>query len=66
MKKLKVMTILGTRPEIIRLARVMARLEDHVDHVVTHTGQNWDCHFRDYGAPHEDPRVSHGGGQPVL
>lgn len=42
MKKLKVMTILGTRPEIIRLSRVMARLDEFTDHVITHTGQNWD------------------------
>jgi len=40
----KVMTIVGTRPEIIRLARVMARLDatDGVDHVLVHTGQNYD------------------------
>lgn len=42
MKKLKVVTILGTRPEIIRLSRVMARLDEAVDHVIVHTGQNWD------------------------
>lgn len=42
MTKLKVMTILGTRPEIIRLSRVMALLDDHVDHKLVHTGQNWD------------------------
>lgn len=42
MSKLKVMTILGTRPEIIRLSRVMARLDDFVDHRIVHTGQNWD------------------------
>lgn len=42
MKRLKVMTILGTRPEIIRLSRVMARLDDFTDHVIVHTGQNWD------------------------
>ncbi|MCE0506577.1 UDP-N-acetylglucosamine 2-epimerase (non-hydrolyzing) [Roseivivax sp. GX 12232] len=36
------MTILGTRPEIIRLSRVMARLDACTDHVVVHTGQNWD------------------------
>ncbi len=42
MSKLKVMTILGTRPEIIRLSRVMSLLDDHVDHVLVHTGQNWD------------------------
>lgn len=42
MKRLKVMTVLGTRPEIIRLSRVMARLDAYVDHVIVHTGQNWD------------------------
>jgi UDP-N-acetylglucosamine 2-epimerase (non-hydrolysing) len=36
------MTILGTRPEIIRLSRVMAALDRHMDHVVVHTGQNYD------------------------
>lgn len=39
---LKVLTILGTRPEIIRLSRVMTLLEQHVDHVLVHTGQNSD------------------------
>jgi UDP-N-acetylglucosamine 2-epimerase (non-hydrolysing) len=39
---LKVMTILGTRPEIIRLSRVMALLDKHVDHIIVHTGQNYD------------------------
>jgi len=42
MKRLKVMTILGTRPEIIRLSCVMARLDTYTDHIVVHTGQNWD------------------------
>lgn len=42
MSQLKVMTILGTRPEIIRLARVMPRLDKYVDHTIVHTGQNWD------------------------
>ena len=40
--ELKVMTILGTRPEIIRLSRVMAALEIHCNHVLVHTGQNYD------------------------
>ena len=44
---LKVMTILGTRPEIIRLSRVIARLEEHLDHVLVHTGQNWDRQLSD-------------------
>ncbi|OZV80998.1 UDP-N-acetylglucosamine 2-epimerase (non-hydrolyzing) [Micromonospora echinospora] len=38
----RVMTVVGTRPEIIRLARVMDRLDRTVDHVLVHTGQNWD------------------------
>jgi UDP-N-acetylglucosamine 2-epimerase len=42
MKKLRVMTILGTRPEIIRLSRVMARLDAYCDHCIVHTGQNYD------------------------
>lgn len=40
--KLKVLTIVGTRPEIIRLASVIHRLEDATDHVLVHTGQNYD------------------------
>ena len=42
MKKLKIMTVVGTRPEIIRLSRVIAALDDHCDHVLVHTGQNYD------------------------
>lgn len=42
MKKLKVATVVGTRPEIIRLSRVIARLDQHCDHVLAHTGQNYD------------------------
>ncbi len=42
MTKLKVLTVVGTRPEIIRLSRVMARLNEHCSHVLVHTGQNYD------------------------
>ena len=42
MKKLKVMTIVGTRPEIIRLSRVLAKLDEHTEHILVHTGQNYD------------------------
>ena len=42
MKKLKVVTVVGTRPEIIRLSRVIARLDEHCEHVLVHTGQNYD------------------------
>ena len=41
-KKLKVMTVVGTRPEIIRLSRVFAGLDAHCEHVMVHTGQNYD------------------------
>jgi len=42
MKKLKVLTVVGTRPEIIRLSRVLARLDEYCDHLLVHTGQNYD------------------------
>lgn len=42
MRKLKVMTIVGTRPEIIRLSRTIAKLDAHCEHVLVHTGQNYD------------------------
>ena len=42
MKKIKVMTVVGTRPEIIRLSRVIAKLDQHVEHILVHTGQNYD------------------------
>ncbi|HIF9327282.1 TPA: non-hydrolyzing UDP-N-acetylglucosamine 2-epimerase [Photobacterium damselae] len=42
MKKLKVMSVVGTRPEIIRLSRVLAKLDEYCDHIIVHTGQNYD------------------------
>ncbi|MGL5350483.1 MAG: non-hydrolyzing UDP-N-acetylglucosamine 2-epimerase [Cetobacterium sp.] len=42
MKKLKVMTIVGTRPEIIRLSEIMKKADKYFDHILVHTGQNWD------------------------
>ena len=42
MKKMKVVTVVGTRPEIIRLSRVIDSLDRHCDHVLVHTGQNYD------------------------
>ena len=41
-KKLKLMTILGTRPEIIRLSEVIKKCDKYFDHILVHTGQNWD------------------------
>ena len=53
------MTIVGTRPEIIKLSRVLAELEKHVDHVLVHTGQNYDFElneifFKDLGVKKPD------------
>jgi UDP-N-acetylglucosamine 2-epimerase (non-hydrolysing) len=67
MKKLKVMTIVGTRPEIIRLSRVMAKLDEHCDHVVVHTGQNYDYElneifFADLGIRRPDRYLEAAGG----
>ena len=42
MKRIKVLTVVGTRPEIIRLSRVLAMLDRETDHVLVHTGQNYD------------------------
>jgi len=41
-QKLKVMTIFGTRPEIIRLSRIFAKLDQYVNHIMVHTGQSYD------------------------
>lgn len=58
-KKLKVVTVVGTRPEIIRLSRVLARLDEYCDHVLVHTGQNYDYElneifFQDLGVRRPD------------
>ncbi|MEW5546972.1 non-hydrolyzing UDP-N-acetylglucosamine 2-epimerase [Pseudomonas soli] len=42
MKKLKIVTVAGTRPEIIRLSRVLSALDEHCEHILVHTGQNYD------------------------
>ena len=42
MNKLKVMTVVGTRPEIIRLSRIIPKLDSHCEHTLVHTGQNYD------------------------
>ena len=42
MKKIRVMTIVGTRPEIIKLSEVMKELDKHTNHIIVHTGQNYD------------------------
>jgi UDP-N-acetyl-L-fucosamine synthase len=42
MEKLKIVTVVGTRPEIIRLSRVIPKLDEHCEHILVHTGQNYD------------------------
>ncbi len=59
MKKLKVVTVVGTRPEIIRLSRVMAKLDQACEHIIVHTGQNYDYElneifFKDLGVRSPD------------
>ena len=59
MSKLKLMTIIGTRPEIIRLSAVMKCADRYFDHIVVHTGQNWDytlneVFFKDLGLREPD------------
>lgn len=54
MKKLKVMSVVGTRPEIIRLSRVLSKLDNYCQHTLVHTGQNYDYElnqvfFKDLG-----------------
>lgn len=66
MKKLKVMSVVGTRPEIIRLSRVLAKLDEHCDHVLVHTGQNYDYElneifFQDLGIRKPDHFLSAAG-----
>jgi UDP-N-acetyl-L-fucosamine synthase len=67
MTKLKVMTMLGTRPEIIRLSRVIARLDQFTDHCLVHTGQNYDYElnevfFKDLDMRKPDHFLGSGGG----
>lgn len=47
MKQLKVMTIIGTRPEIIRLSEIIKTCDKVFNHILVHTGQNWDYHLND-------------------
>jgi UDP-N-acetylglucosamine 2-epimerase len=66
-KKLKLMTVVGTRPEIIRLSRVMAACDQYFDHVLVHTGQNYDYElneifFTDLGIRKPDHFLNAAGG----
>ncbi len=66
MKKMKIVTVVGTRPEVIRLSRVMAALDEHCEHILVHTGQNYDYElneifFQDLGIRKPDHFLSAAG-----
>lgn len=72
MKKLKVMTVVGTRPEIIRLSSVIQKLEESeaIEHVLVHTGQNYDYElnevfFEDFGLRKPDYFLNAAGHTPM-
>jgi UDP-N-acetylglucosamine 2-epimerase (non-hydrolysing) len=65
-KKLKIVTVVGTRPEIIRLSRVIAKLDQYCDHILVHTGQNYDYElnevfFKDLGLRKPDHFLNSAG-----
>jgi UDP-N-acetylglucosamine 2-epimerase len=67
MKRPRVMTVVGTRPEIIKLSRVIAELRAHTDHVLVHTGQNYayelnEIFFKDLDIPAPDRFLEVAGG----
>ena len=73
MKKLKVMTVVGTRPEIIRLSSVIKRLEksEAIEHILVHTGQNYDYElnevfFEDFGLRKPDYFLNAAGETPMA
>ena len=73
MKKLKVMTVVGTRPEIIRLSSVIKRLEESeaIEHILVHTGQNYDYElnevfFEDFGLRKPDYFLNAAGETPMA
>jgi UDP-N-acetyl-L-fucosamine synthase len=66
-KKLKIVTVVGTRPEIIRLSRVLAKLDQYCEHILVHTGQNYDYElnevfFKDLGVRKPDHFLNTAGG----
>ena len=67
MKKMKVVTVVGTRPEIIRLSRIIEKLDEHCEHILAHTGQNYDYElnqifFEDMGIRAPDVFLDCAGG----
>jgi len=69
-KNMKVMTIVGTRPEIIKLSRIMAALDKFMEHIIVHTGQNYDYElnevfFKDLEVRKPDYFLNAAGGTPI-
>jgi UDP-N-acetyl-L-fucosamine synthase len=70
-KQLKIVTVVGTRPEIIRLSRVIAKLDQYCDHTLVHTGQNYDYElnevfFKDLGVRKPDHFLNSAGAGAAL
>jgi UDP-N-acetylglucosamine 2-epimerase (non-hydrolysing) len=70
-RKYKILTIVGTRPELIKMCRVIALMEKHTDHVLVHTGQNFDhqlnqVFFEELGIRAPDFYLGAAGGSPVA
>jgi UDP-N-acetylglucosamine 2-epimerase (non-hydrolysing) len=70
MQRPKVLTIVGTRPELIKLCRVIAELDKHTEHVLVHTGQNYDYElneifFKDLEVRKADHFLDAAGGSPA-
>ena len=66
MKKLKLMTIVGTRPEIIKMSAIMKKCDKYFDHIIVHTGQNYDYElnevfFKELGLREPDYYLGVGG-----
>ena len=63
MKKIKILTVVGTRPEIIRLSRVISLLENNLNSILIHTGQNYDYElnkifFKDLGLKKQNIKLT--------
>ena len=70
-RKYRILTIVGTRPELIKMCRVIALMEKHTDHVLVHTGQNFDhqlnqVFFEELGIRAPDFYLGAAGGSPVA
>ena len=70
MKKFKVLTVVGTRPEIIRLSSIIKSLDKKINHVLVHTGQNYDYElgkifFKDLSLRYPDYQIESDNDNPI-